>query len=257
MSLPEGASLAVVVPAYNEQNTITNLLDSLYLQQRLGGQVVNHYIVDNGSTDATRGRIERWRQSHDGFPLSVIEEAEKGTGVACDTGFRKAIENGAEIVARTDADCRPTHDWEVRISRNFMERPQTQLLGGRTVAIRDREYRLGDDAIIEFAIWGARAVLSAKHMANYLKVINGGNMAIRGASYDEVGGFPRTSIDVYDEDVAFSRHYSMRYGMKSVRIDRNVVVATSMRRFRAYGLAGMVKHHLLPSLRANHEIDIR
>lgn len=255
--ISEGPPLAVVVPAYNEQSTITRLLDSLYLQQRLQGQETHHYIVDNGSTDATRRRIDTWAKNHDGFPLSVVDEPEKGTGAACDTGFRTAIERGAQIIARTDADCVPAHNWETKISLNFVMRPRVQLVGGRTTAIRDEHYRPGDDALLDIAIWGARAVLSAKHMANYLKVVNGSNMAVRSSSYEETGGIPRTSIECSDEDVAFSRRYIEQYGMRSVHIDRNVIVATSMRRFRAYGFFGMVGHHLLPALRAGRDVDIR
>lgn len=254
---PEGSSLAVVVPAYNEQDTITNLLDSLYRQQPLHGQDIRHFIVDNGSTDATRSRVDAWQRNHDGFPLSVIEEPEKGTGTACDTGFRAAIDQGAEIVARTDADCVPALNWETKITRNFAVHPHLQLLGGRTTAIHDRQYRFGDDAVVELAVWGARAVLSAKHMANYLKIVNGGNMAIRADSYEAVGGIPRISINAADEDIIFSRRYLEQYGMRGVRIDRNVVVATSMRRFRAYGFIGMVGHHLFPSRRAGYDVDIR
>lgn len=254
---PEKLPLAVVVPAYNEQSTITNLLSGLYKQQQLHGQSIHHYIVDNGSTDATRRSIDVWQQNHEGFPLSVIEEPEKGTGAACDTGFRTAIERGAAIMARTDADCVPAPDWEAKITRNFAARSRLQLLGGRTKAIHDGQYRIGDDTLIECAIWGARAVLSVKHMANYLKVINGGNMAIRANSYEAVEGMPRTSIDTADEDIVFSRRYLERYGMRSVRIDRSVIVATSMRRFRAYGLLGMVGHHLFPSQRQGKDIDIR
>lgn len=250
--------LAVVVPVYNEERTITTLLYGLHDQLRLGrDQLVQHVIVDNGSTDRTRQYIATWQRNHEGFPLKVIEEPERGTGAACDTGFKVAIENGAQIIARTDADCVPATDWTVKIIKNFGVRPSLQLLGGRTTALRDEHYRVGDDMLLETAILAARVVLSATHAANYLKVVNGGNMAIRAYSYENVGGIPRTSIQQSDEDVVFSRRYIKEYGMRGVHIDHNMVVATSMRRFRAYGLAGMVKHHLLPSLRANYDVDIR
>lgn len=253
----EGPPIAVVVPAYNEQDTITRLLDSLYYQQRLAGQSVRHIIVDNGSTDHTASRIATWHRSHDSFPLVVVDEPEKGTGAASDTGFLAAVRSGADIIARTEADCVPEPGWLPRITKNFVTRPQLKLLGGKTVAVRDREYRWGDDLLLDVSLQGARLALSVVHAANYLKVVNGGNMAILASSYEEVGGIPRTDINHSDEDVVFSRRYLEKYGMRGVHIDRGVVVATSMRRFRAYGFAGMVGHHLLPFLRAGRDVDVR
>jgi len=253
----EYPNLAIVVPSFNEETTITSLLASLYGQQRLSRQNVTHIIVNNGSTDRTPEKIATWLKNHDGFPLTVIDEAMKGTGAASDTGFHAAIDGGAEVVARTDADCIPESNWAVKISNNFIKRPNLKLLGGRTVAIRDKYYRPGDDLFLGVAILGAQVALSIKNRANYLKVAIGHNTAVLAESYDVVGGIPRISINDADEDVIFSRRYLEEYGMRGVRIDQNVIVATSMRRFRAYGYIGMVGHHLFPFQRKGKDIDIR
>ena len=93
--------LAIVVPFYNEPE-IGRTLDGLFTQSYR--RDVNHYLVDNGSTDNTRDVIEEFRKEHEEFPLKIIEEGQKGTGAAADTGFTAAIQDGFTWVARTDAD---------------------------------------------------------------------------------------------------------------------------------------------------------
>lgn len=255
--MSERSTLAVVVPAYNEQEQITELLDGLYRQQNT--ETKSHIIVDNGSTDETRQRIQAWRKLHEGFPLSVIEESEKGTGKACRTGFECAIARGSTTVARTDADCRPFVDWTAKINHTFNAQHQTEMVGGRVVAKRDADYRRGDDLILWGGITGARMFLSLKHGEDLRRIAVGGNMAVSAKAYEAVGGFSPTSIDTTDEDAEFSRSIIRRFGREAVTIDNSLRVATSMRRFRKFGLHGLILHHGFPELRARSKrtIDIR
>lgn len=99
--------LAVVVPVYNEPR-IDRTLQGLYDQKQTDS--THHYIVDNGSTDETRAIIDKFMKQHEDFPLTVLEEEQKGTGAAANTGFRQAITDGNVLVARTDGDTVPLPD---------------------------------------------------------------------------------------------------------------------------------------------------
>jgi hypothetical protein len=55
-----------------------------------------------------RHGLTRWR---------IVHEPLKGTGAAADTGMREAIAGGAQLLARTDADCLPRHDWTAAVRR--------------------------------------------------------------------------------------------------------------------------------------------
>lgn len=249
--------LAVVVPVFNEPE-VTRTLDALRRQH--GSDGLSIYVVDNGSTDDTLQRVHAVAAEHPDLDLTVLSEPQKGTGAASDTGFRAAIADGHELVARTDGDSEPAEDWAVRIRTLFHDHPGIQLAGGTSVPLRDRYYRWGDDMLMPGALVLLRIMMAAKHVdATYLRFVAGHNMAVRSSAYLATGGIARTAIDQRDEDIDFSVAVARRFGSGAVRIDPRLRVATSMRRVRRYGLGMMGVHHLVPALRGRliRSIDVR
>ncbi|WP_189636315.1 glycosyltransferase [Arthrobacter sp. NamB2] len=254
---PVTGRLAVVVPVFNEPG-IVRTLEALRAQRDRGDLHV--YVVDNASTDDTAQRIQDYAAAHPEVALTVVTEPQKGTGAASDTGFRRAIDDGFELVARTDGDSEPAEDWVRRIRILFALHPRVQLLGGTSTALRDGHYRRGDDLLMPGALWLLRIMIALKHLdVAYLRFVAGHNMAVRASAYVASGGIERTSIDTRDEDIEFSARVCHRLGWAAVRIDPTLKVATSMRRVRRYGLGMMGIHHLVPALRGRiiRTIDIR
>ncbi|MHA7284186.1 glycosyltransferase family A protein [Arthrobacter sp. TMS2-4] len=249
--------LAVVVPVFNEPG-IARTLGALRAQRDAADLRV--YVVDNGSTDDTVERVEQFIATHPALDVRLLVERQKGTGAACDTGFRAAIADGFTLVARTDGDSEPAPDWTGRIRALFLARPEVQLVGGTSVPLRDGHFRWGDDLLMPGALVMLRVMLAVKYLdPAYLRFVAGHNMAVRSSAYLASGGMGRTSIDDRDEDIDFSVRISRSLGLGAVRIDPRLRVATSMRRVRRYGLALMGVHHLLPALRGKivRTIDIR
>lgn len=249
--------LAVVVPVFNEPGIARTLQALLRQSDRTG---VHVYVVDNGSTDDTPARIDSFCASHPELPVTVVTEVQKGTGAACDTGFRRAISDGFKVIARTDGDSEPATDWIGRIRAVLARHPDVQLVGGTSIPLHDRHYRWADGLLMPSALVLLRVMLAAKHVdLRYLRSVAGHNMAVRSTAYLMSGGIERTSIDQRDEDIDFSIRVARRFGMRAVRIDSGLKVATSMRRVRRYGLGLMGVHHLVPALRGKiiHSIDIR
>ena len=90
-------SLAVVIPARNEEATIGELLVRI-AGVRVSGYRLRPIVVDDGSTDRT-AEIAR------GLGALVIRHPEnRGLGAAVRTGLRVAVEAGASAVAYPDAD---------------------------------------------------------------------------------------------------------------------------------------------------------
>src|SRR5512147_2805453 len=105
---------AVVVPFYNEEQGMQATLDALAAQSDVDFSLV---LVDNASTDRSAEVARRFARAATQPRAIVISEQQKGTGAAADTGFRYAIAQGAEWIARTDADCLPERHWVRNIKR--------------------------------------------------------------------------------------------------------------------------------------------
>lgn len=90
--------VSIVIPVYNEVNTVHALLTRVVAADTLGleKEVI---VVDDGSTDGTRGELARWV----GHPIvRVIEKPRnEGKGAALRTGFQYVT---GDIVIIQDAD---------------------------------------------------------------------------------------------------------------------------------------------------------
>jgi glycosyltransferase involved in cell wall biosynthesis len=88
-------SVAVVIPAHNEEKLITQTLVAV------PDFVDTVIVVDDASTDHTRARA----LGAAGGRVRVLAHAEnRGVGAAIVTGYRATLESGADIVAVMDGD---------------------------------------------------------------------------------------------------------------------------------------------------------
>ncbi|MBK4347201.1 glycosyltransferase family 2 protein [Lacisediminihabitans changchengi] len=254
MTSAHHSKLAVVVPVYNEAGGILATLHALAAQEDEDFDVV---FVDNGSSDDSVAIIEtfaanrpRWR---------VISEPQKGTGAAADTGMRAAIDFGAELLARTDADCLPRRDWTASI-RRALTAGGLRLVGGELVPRRDEGVamltRLGLRAAVHLAEAFGR-VRNENRGADYLGpylMAAGCNVGITAELYLAAGGFPRTRIEDLHEDRALVNAVRRVTGAYARR--RDVVVYGSSRRVTAWGLKNTLLWYKDHAYRPEH-VDIR
>lgn len=250
--------LAVVIPAYNER-FIQDTLQGLYDQERPWDDSYV-FVVNNASTDNTKQLVIDFQIAHPDFPLTLLDESQKGTGAACDTGFRHAIKKGYEVIARTDGDSVPLPDWTAKIYSTFYGPRPPRLLGGKTVALHDTYHRAYDKLLVPLVAHTSPYILAVQHRnLNHSRRAIGANMATTAETYLAVGGFPRSSIDTLDEDVVYSMKVADTYGKKSIKIDWSLKVQTSSRRTRLYGIVGIIMYYLHPSRRKHSKkhIDAR
>ena len=245
--------IVAVVPAYNEEKTIGDTLDALESQSLpLSGIVV----VDNGSTDKTSDIVHAYqaRRNGDGI-IHLVQESEKGTGIASNTGFRFAIDElGADIVSRTDADTIPSDDWNDEIAQYFRDHPRKQLVSGPSFARKDEFYRGGDRILWSLLRKAYRIgnVAVAGSLFPY-KFAVGHNMAVRADAFDEVGGFTHSSIAEKDEDVELSKRINSRFGFSALGYEPDIKVWTSMRRIRKLGYLGLAPYYWNPATPPSQE----
>jgi len=249
-----GGKLAVIVPVYNEAGGILATLHALAAQDDDDFDAI---FVDNGSTDDSAAIIDtfaadrpRWR---------VIREPQKGTGAAADTGMRVAIESGAELLARTDADCLPRRDWTASIRRSLTT-GGLRLVGGELVPRRDEGVALGTRLGLRAAVHLAEAFGRVRrgnrddaYLGPYMMAA-GCNVGITAELYLAAGGFPRTRIEELHEDRALVNAVRLITGRYARR--RDVVVFGSSRRVTAWGLKNTLLWYKDHAYRPEH-VDIR
>lgn len=116
-------TVGVVVPVFNDWPRLQECLAAL-AHQTYPGALLRVRVVNNGSTD--------W-PAHPTFPLPVelIDHAEPGSYGARN---RAALNWSVDVLAFTDADCRPDPDW-IRAGVAALQRSAGQpgLVAGRIV----------------------------------------------------------------------------------------------------------------------------
>lgn len=95
--------LYIVIPAYNEEENIENIVNDWYpvVVQR-GNSASSLVIIDDGSKDNTRAILEKCRQSRP--LLEVHTKVNGGHGAAVLYGYKYALSQGADYIFQTDSD---------------------------------------------------------------------------------------------------------------------------------------------------------
>jgi dolichol-phosphate mannosyltransferase len=93
--------LSIIIPTYNEAENLPKLVSALFKQPLDGLKLV---IVDDNSPDGTGALAAELASEYPG-QISIIRRPGKmGLGTAYITGFRHALEQGAQAVGQMDAD---------------------------------------------------------------------------------------------------------------------------------------------------------
>lgn len=128
----------VVLPAYNEAQSLPNLLDRFGALDAQAKADLRLVVVDDGSTDGTSSLA---REHDRGLALRVVEhEVNRGLGQAVQTGIRFVIDEAQPDDALVIMDADDTHDPALAIVL-------AQRLGqGADIVIASRFVDGGDDA---------------------------------------------------------------------------------------------------------------
>lgn len=97
--LPDEPRTLVILPTYNERETIEAVIDGLLaLEER-----VDLLVIDDSSPDGT-GAIVRRRANRDGRIRLVERSAKLGLASAYYLGFRRSLDEGYDLVVEMDSD---------------------------------------------------------------------------------------------------------------------------------------------------------
>lgn len=106
-------SLTVIVPTYNEQDSIGDCIGSLLDQQQSIDEIV---VVDNNSSDDTVAIVRRLQDANP--IIRLVTESRQGLTHARTRGFDEAR---GDILARIDCDARPLPGWADAVTGFFRD----------------------------------------------------------------------------------------------------------------------------------------
>lgn len=153
---------SVIVPCYNERQTIPLLLDSLYSQSYPRNEL-EVVIADGGSTDGTQAAIENWRKQHPGLAVKVVDNPARIIPAALNVAIGAS---SGEIIVRLDAHSKPNPDyversvaaviegigqnvggvWDIQPGRDHWIARSIAAAASHPIGAGDARYRFSDQA---------------------------------------------------------------------------------------------------------------
>jgi glycosyltransferase involved in cell wall biosynthesis len=104
-------TISIIIPCFNERETIHLLLDALYTQTypQTDMEVV---IADAGSTDGTQDIIHHWTMNHPELKIKLVDNHASTIPSGLNTAIRAS---SGEIIVRLDAHSKPHREYVQRV----------------------------------------------------------------------------------------------------------------------------------------------
>lgn len=154
--------VSVIIPCYNEQATIMDLLKTLYAQD-YPREEMEVLIADGMSTDQTRDIIRSFKGSHPDFQIKLIDNPQRTIPSALNRALEEAE---GKYIVRLDAHSSPASDYISHSIHALQERKGDNIGGvlqiepggtswiarsiavaaGHPLGVGDARYRIGSEA---------------------------------------------------------------------------------------------------------------
>ena len=209
-------SVSVVIPAWNEEDTIRACVLAALHQTVAAAEII---VVDNKSTDATRGVVLALQEAYPDAPIIYFSQNEhQGLIPTRNFGLDRAQ---GDVIGRIDADSVLEPDWVEQVQRAFAD-PTVSATTGPVIYYDMPLRRFGlkaDDTVRRVMI----------KLARDYHFVFGSNMAIRATAWRSIRD--EVCFDADDElheDIDISVHLH-QHGLR-VRYVSAMVAGMSARR---------------------------
>lgn len=223
MTKRDKIKISLIIPAYNEEDSIVECLEKAI--EYSDGKFHEIIVINNASTDKTKELALSIPN------IKVVDEPSKGLTKARQKGLEVAT---GDYLAYIDADTRIHEHWMKTAEHFFYKHPKAVSLSG--------PYRYYDGSVVknffQHIIWWINTPISY-WLAGYM--ILGGNFIAKKEALIKMGGFDK-SIEFYGEDTNISRRLS-EFGDVVFKMD--FFIYSSSRRF---GKEGFIKTNLVYGL---------
>jgi len=209
-------SVAIVIPAYNEERFIGKCLESCIEQTWAPDEII---VVNNRSTDNTVSIVRRYQEDNPHIDIRLLDQNEyQGIAPTRNCGFDHVR---SDVIGRIDADSIVANNWVETVRRRFQD-PAIDAASGPAFFY--------DMPLRGFSFWVDSTLRARVHrLAKNERFLHGANMAIRATAWKAVRHL--TQLDLEDrlhEDVElaltlFENNFEVTY-------EPTMVVGTSARR---------------------------
>ena len=135
---PAPPTLSIVVPCFNEEFNVPELVDRVLAMLERGELTGELLLVDDGSKDRTRQVIEEHERRHPGVVVGCFHAVNQGIAAAWKTGTARA--HGRYVVI-IDADLQYQPEDILRLHRTLIETSVDVVQGWRSAVGRERDQR--------------------------------------------------------------------------------------------------------------------
>jgi cellulose synthase/poly-beta-1,6-N-acetylglucosamine synthase-like glycosyltransferase len=232
-------SVTVIIPIYNGESDLPDLLNCLE-QQNYDRTLVEYLLVDNNSSDRTlnilRSAAEVAKKNN--LNLRYLTEKIQSSYAARNLGIRNS---SYDILAFTDADCRPQSDWLLNSIKPLID-PQVGIVVGEIIALH------GNSLLEQYA---KRNQLMSQHFL--LKHPFGAygqtaNIVIRKQAFIDSGLFRPYLTTGGDADICWriqQQGWKLEYAPDAIISHRHRATLNNFRsQFRRYGRSNYYLHQL-------------
>lgn len=117
--------VSVIIPCFNEEGTITLLLESIY-NQTYPIEKMEVIVADGMSSDKTREIIDQFRKKHPNFNIVIVDNHKRDIP----SGLNRAIETASgEYIIRLDAHSIPSREY-ISLSLKILKDGTGDVVGG-------------------------------------------------------------------------------------------------------------------------------
>jgi len=176
-------TVAIIIPAYNEEETIAKCLDSCLEQTSPADEII---IVNNNSTDETANIVKRYQRNNPEQVIRLLNEKEQGIIAARNHGFNAAK---SEVMGRIDSDSTISPTWVEAVRETFSD---------ENVAAATGPVQYYDMPMQDLGLKVDEKIRNTLHnMAKDHRFLFGSNMAMRRSVWQQISQF--SNLDPDDE----------------------------------------------------------
>jgi len=245
-------SVAVLVACKDEELVVDKLLQSL-LRLDYPETLLRFVVVDDGSTDATGAKLDRWTEVDS--RLTIVHRS-PGSAGGKSGALNAALELvDSDLICIFDADHEPAKDVVRRLTRHFLDQ-DVDCVMGRCIIRNGGESQLAGVVFVDF-LSGYLVNEYGRQALFELPAYGGANCAVRRSTLIELGGW---NVETVTEDTDLTIRVILsggrvRYDPTAVDYEEAVLVARRFWRQRyrwARGHQKCTRDYLGQVARAKH-----